>query len=394
MSNTEVFIVSGARTPIGDFGGALKDIPPTALGAHAAKAAIARAGIAGADIGHTVVGNVIHTEARDMYISRVAAMEAGVPKETPALTVNRLCGSGLQAIVNATQILKLGDAEIALAGGAESMSRGGYLMPAARWGQRMGSTTAVDMMVGVLTDPFGHGHMGVTAENVSERYGVSREDQDAAAVESHRRAAAAIAAGRFKEQIAPVEITTRKGTVVFDTDEHVRGDVSAADMTKLRPVFKKDGTVTAGNASGINDGAAMVILATGEAVKARGLKPMARLVSYGLAGVDPSEMGMGPVPAVKIALAKAGLSLDAIDLIESNEAFAAQACAVSRALGFDPAKVNPNGGAIALGHPVGASGAVLTVKAIYELQRAGQRYGLITMCIGGGQGIAAIVERV
>ncbi|MFG1416870.1 acetyl-CoA C-acyltransferase family protein [Xanthobacter sp. V0B-10] len=394
MSNTEVFIVSGARTPIGDFGGALKDIPPTALGAHAAKAAIARAGIAGADIGHTVVGNVIHTEARDMYISRVAAMEAGVPKETPALTVNRLCGSGLQAIVNATQILKLGDAEIALAGGAESMSRGGYLMPAARWGQRMGSATAVDMMVGVLTDPFGHGHMGVTAENVSERYGVSREDQDAAAVESHRRAAAAIAAGRFKEQIAPVEITTRKGTVVFDTDEHVRGDVSAADMTKLRPVFKKDGTVTAGNASGINDGAAMVILATGEAVKARGLKPMARLVSYGLAGVDPSEMGMGPVPAVKIALAKAGLSLDAIDLIESNEAFAAQACAVSRALGFDPAKVNPNGGAIALGHPVGASGAVLTVKAIYELQRAGQRYGLITMCIGGGQGIAAIVERV
>ncbi|MFG1403173.1 acetyl-CoA C-acyltransferase family protein [Xanthobacter sediminis] len=394
MSNAEVFIVSGARTPIGDFGGALKDIPPTALGAHAAKAAIARAGIAGADVGHTVVGNVIHTEARDMYISRVAAMEAGVPKETPALTVNRLCGSGLQAIVNATQILRLGDAEIALAGGAESMSRGGYLMPAARWGQRMGSTTAVDMMVGVLTDPFGHGHMGVTAENVSERYGVSREEQDAAAVESHRRAAAAIAAGHFKDQIAPVEITTRKGTVVFDTDEHVRADVSTADMTKLRPVFKKDGTVTAGNASGINDGAAMVILATGEAVKAKGLKPMARLVSYGLAGVDPSEMGMGPVPAVKIALAKAGLSLDAIDLIESNEAFAAQACAVSRALGFDPAKVNPNGGAIALGHPVGASGAVLTVKAIYELQRTGQRYGLITMCIGGGQGIAAIVERV
>ncbi|MFG1477117.1 acetyl-CoA C-acyltransferase family protein [Xanthobacter sp. V4C-4] len=394
MSETEVFIVSGARTPIGDFGGALKDIPPTALGAHAAKAAIARAGIAAADVGHTVVGNVIHTEPRDMYISRVAAIEAGVPKETPALTVNRLCGSGLQAIVNATQILKLGDADIALAGGAESMSRGGYLLPAARWGQRMGSASAVDMMVGVLTDPFGHGHMGVTAENVSERYQISRADQDAAAVESHRRAAAAIAAGHFKDQIAPVEIASRKGTVVFDTDEHVRGDVSAADLEKLRPVFKKDGTVTAGNASGINDGAGMVILATGAAVKAKGLKPLARLVSYGLAGVDPSEMGMGPVPAVKIALAKAGLTLDDIDLIESNEAFAAQSCAVSRALGFDPAKVNPNGGAIALGHPVGASGAILAIKAVYELQRAGQRYGLVTMCIGGGQGIAAIVERV
>ncbi|MFG1297811.1 MULTISPECIES: acetyl-CoA C-acyltransferase family protein [Xanthobacter] len=394
MSTTEVFIVSGARTPIGDFGGALKDIPPTALGAHAAKAAIARAGIEPTDVGHTVVGNVIHTEPRDMYISRVAAMEAGVPKEVPALTVNRLCGSGLQAIVNATQLLKLDDARIALAGGAESMSRGGYLMPAARWGQRMGSASAVDMMVGVLTDPFGHGHMGVTAENVSERYQITREDQDAMAVESHKRAAAAIAAGYFKDQIAPVEITTRKGTVVFDTDEHVRAEVTPADMTKLRPVFKKDGTVTAGNASGINDGAGMVILATGEAVVEKGLKPMARLVSYGLAGVDPSEMGMGPVPAVKTALAKAGLTLDEIDIIESNEAFAAQACAVSRSLGFDPAKVNPNGGAIALGHPVGASGAILLIKAIYDLQRTGKRYGLITMCIGGGQGIATIVERV
>ena len=394
MSTTEVFIVSGARTPIGDFGGALKDIPPTALGAHAAKAAIARAGIEPTDVGHTVVGNVIHTEPRDMYISRVAAMEAGVPKEVPALTVNRLCGSGLQAIVNATQPLKLDDARIALAGGAESMSRGGYLMPAARWGQRMGSASAVDMMVGVLTDPFGHGHMGVTAENVSERYQITREDQDAMAVESHKRAAAAIAAGYFKDQIAPVEITTRKGTVVFDTDEHVRAEVTPADMTKLRPVFKKDGTVTAGNASGINDGAGMVILATGEAVVEKGLKPMARLVSYGLAGVDPSEMGMGPVPAVKTALAKAGLTLDEIDIIESNEAFAAQACAVSRSLGFDPAKVNPNGGAIALGHPVGASGAILLIKAIYDLQRTGKRYGLITMCIGGGQGIATIVERV
>jgi len=394
MSSTEVFIVSGARTPIGDFGGALKDIPPTVLGAHAAKAAIARAGIEPTEVGHTVVGNVIHTEARDMYVSRVVAMDAGVAKEAPALTVNRLCGSGLQAIVNATQILKLGDAEVALAGGAESMSRGGYLLPAARWGQRMGSASAVDMMVGVLTDPFGHGHMGVTAENVSERYQVSRADQDAAAVESHRRAAAAIAAGYFKDQIAPVEVTGRKGTVVFDTDEHVRKDVSVADMEKLRPVFKKDGSVTAGNASGINDGAGMVVLATGEAVAAKGLKPMARLVSYGLAGVDPSEMGMGPVPAVKIALERAGLTVADIDVIESNEAFAAQACAVSRALGFDPAKLNPNGGAIALGHPVGASGAILMVKTIYELERAQKRYGLITMCIGGGQGIAAVVERV
>ncbi|WP_238123776.1 MULTISPECIES: beta-ketothiolase BktB [unclassified Xanthobacter] len=394
MSNPDVFIVAGARTPVGSFGGALKDIPPTALGAHAAKAAIARAGIAADEIGHTVVGNVIHTEPRDMYISRVVAIEAGVPKEAPALTVNRLCGSGLQAIVNATQILKLGDAEMALAGGAESMSRGGYLMPAVRWGQRMGPTSAIDMMIGVLTDPFGHGHMGVTAENISERYQVSRDVQDAAAVESHKRAAAAIDAGYFKDQIAPVEIAGRKGTVVFDTDEHVRRDVTLADMTKLKPVFKKDGTVTAGNASGINDGGAMVVLATGTAVAAKGLKPMARLVSYGLAGVDPSEMGMGPVPAVKTALAKAGLTVADIDVIESNEAFAAQSCAVGRALGFDPAKVNPNGGAIALGHPVGASGAVLMVKTLYELQRTGKRYGLITMCIGGGQGIAAIVERV
>lgn len=393
MSTPDVFFLSAARTAIGAFGGALKDVPPTDLGAHAAREAIARAGIAAADVEQAVVGNVIHTEPRDMYISRVVAIEAGVPKEAPALTVNRLCGSGLQAIVTAGQAIKLGDAAIALAGGAESMSRGGYLLPAARWGQRMGAASAVDMMVGVLTDPFGHGHMGVTAENVAERYQVSRDDQDAAAVESHRRAARAIAEGYFKDQIAPFEIASRKGPVVFDTDEHVRRDVSPADLEKLRPVFRKDGTVTAGNASGINDGAAAVVLASEAAATERGLKPLARLVSWGLAGVDPSEMGMGPVPAVRTALRKAGLAVDDIDVIESNEAFAAQACAVSRALGFDPAKVNPNGGAIALGHPVGATGAILAVKTIHELHRTQGRYGLITMCIGGGQGIAVVLER-
>ncbi|OYW54300.1 MAG: acetyl-CoA acetyltransferase [Rhizobiales bacterium 12-68-15] len=391
---TDVVFLSGARTAIGSFGGALKDVPPTTLGAHAAKAAIARAGIAGGDVEHVVFGNVIHTEARDMYLSRVAAMEAGVPKEAPALTVNRLCGSGLQAILSAAQSILLGDAQIALAGGAESMSRGGYLLPNARWGQRMGAATAVDMMLGVLNDPFGHGHMGVTAENVSARYDIPREQQDAAAVESHQRAARAIAAGHFKEQIAPFEIAGRKGTVIFDTDEHVRPEATVADMAKLKPVFKKDGTVTPGNASGINDGAAAVILATAGAARERGLTPLARLVSWGLAGVEPDEMGMGPVPAVTIALKKAGLRVEDIDLIESNEAFAAQACAVSKQLGFDPARVNPNGGAIALGHPVGATGAILMVKTLYELKRTGGRYGLITMCIGGGQGIAMIVERI
>ncbi|MFG1347747.1 beta-ketothiolase BktB [Xanthobacter autotrophicus DSM 431] len=394
MSTTEVFFLSAARTAIGDFGGALKEVPPAALGAHVAKAAIARAGIDAADIQHAVVGNVIHTEARDMYVSRVVAMEAGVPKEAPALTVNRLCGSGLQAILTAAQMIKLGDGEMALAGGTESMSRGGYLLPAARWGQRMGGAAAVDMMVGVLTDPFGHGHMGVTAENVSERYGVSREEQDTAAVESHHRAARAIAAGHFKEQIVPFEIATRKGIVLFETDEHVRGDASVADMAKLKAVFKKGGSVTAGNASGINDGAAAVVLASGEAVTRKGLTPLARLVSWGLAGVDPSQMGMGPVPAVTVALARAGLTVGDLDVIESNEAFAAQACAVGKALDFDPGKVNPNGGAIALGHPVGATGAILAVKTIYELRRIGGRYGLVTMCIGGGQGIAMVIERV
>ena len=392
MSGAEVFFVSAARTAIGDFGGSLKDVPATTLGAHAARSAISRSGLAAEEIGQSVVGNVIHGEPRDMYISRVVAMEAGVPKEAPALTVNRLCGSGLQAILTAAHGIMLGDVETALAGGAESMSRAGYLLPGARWGQRMGNAQAADMMVGVLTDPFGHGHMGVTAETVSQRYDVSREAQDAAALESHRRAAHAISAGYFKDEIAPFELSGRKGTVIFDTDEHVRREASLEDFTRLRPVFAKGGTVTAGNSSGINDGAGAVVLASREAVAKRGLTPLARLVSWGLAGVDPAEMGMGPVPAVRTALARAGIGVDDLDVIESNEAFAAQSCAVGAALGFDPAKVNPNGGAIALGHPVGATGAILTVKILHELKRISGKYGLVTMCIGGGQGIAMVVE--
>ncbi len=393
MPQAEVFFLSGIRTAIGDFGGALKEQPPTTLGAHVARAAITEAGLEPKDLQHAVFGNVLHTEARDMYVSRVIAVEAGMPVSAPALTLNRLCGSGLQAIISAAQMIRLGDSATALAGGVESMSRSPYVLPAARWGQKMGEASVVDMMTGVLSDPFGNGHMGVTAENVSQRYDVSREDQDAAAVESHRRAAAAIAEGRFKSQIVPFEVTTRKGSVSFNTDEHVRTAVSVADMEKLRPAFKTNGTVTAGNASGINDGAAALVLADGETVKARDLKPMARLVSYATAGVDPSEMGMGPVPAVQAALAKAGLKLADIDVIESNEAFAAQSCAVARALDLDPAKVNPNGGAIALGHPIGATGAIISVKAIHELHRTGSRYALVTMCIGGGQGIAMVIER-
>ena len=393
MPQAEVFFLSGLRTAIGDFGGALKEQPPTTLGAHVARAAIAEAGLAPQDVEHAVFGNVLHTEARDMYVSRVIAVEAGMPTSAPAMTLNRLCGSGLQAIISAAQMIRLGDSPTVLAGGVESMSRSPYILPAARWGQKMGEAALVDMMIGVLSDPFGNGHMGMTAENVSQRYRVSREDQDAAAVESHRRAATAIDEGRFANQIVPFEVTTRKGTSSFATDEHVRTAVSVADMEKLRPAFKKGGTVTAGNASGINDGAAALVLADGETVKARDLAPMARLVSYATAGVDPSEMGMGPVPAVRSALAKAGLAIDDIDVIESNEAFTAQSCAVARALDFDPAKGNPNGGAIALGHPIGATGAILAVKAIHELRRIGGRYGLVTMCIGGGQGIAMVLER-
>jgi acetyl-CoA C-acetyltransferase len=395
MSQREVVILSGVRTAIGDYGGSLKDIPPAELGAKVIKEAVARAKVDPADIGQCVIGNVIHTEPRDMYIARVAAVDGGLPVETGALTVNRLCGSGLQAIVSAAQYILLGDTEAAVAGGAESMSRAAYMNTTQRWGARMGDTKVLDAMTGALTDPFEGIHMGVTAENVATRCGLTRTQQDELAVESHRRAAAAIAAGRFKDQILPIELKTRKGTTVFDTDEHVRGDSSMESMGKLRAVFlKENGTVTAGNASGINDAAAAVVLMEKAAAASRGLKPMARLVSYGHAGLDPRIMGLGPVTAVKRALERAGLKLEQMDLIESNEAFAAQALGVSKELGMDPAKVNPNGGAIALGHPIGASGTILMVKAIYELQRTGGRYGLVTLCIGGGQGIAAVIERM
>ena len=388
------FIVAGKRTAIGDFGKSLKDIPPTKLGEIAIRAALVDAGIAAADVQHVVMGNVIHTEPRDAYLSRVAAVDAGVPFETPALTVNRLCGSGLQAIVSAAQIIQLGDADIAIAGGAESMSRGGYLLPAARWGARLGDGMMLDMVTGALNDPFGHGHMGITAENVAARYEISRETQDAFSVESHRRAAVAIAEGRFKSQIVAVDLPSKKGSLVFDTDEHVRDDVSGEKLGLLKPAFKKDGSVTAGNASGLNDGGAAVVIVSGAEISRRDLKPLARIVAYGHAGVDPQYMGLGPIPASQKALKKAGLTIADMDVIESNEAFSSQACAVARDLGFPAEKVNPNGGAIALGHPIGASGAIIAIKAIYELARVKGRYALATMCIGGGQGIAVIFERV
>jgi acetyl-CoA C-acetyltransferase len=393
MPQPEVFVLSAARTAIGTFGGALKDVPLSQLATTAVKEALARSGLAAADIGHAVLGNVIPTEPRDAYLSRVAAIEAGLPKETPAFNVNRLCGSGLQAVVSAAQTLLLGEAEFAIGGGAESMSRGPFFLNGARWGARMGDVQATDYMLAILHDPFHRIHMGITAENVAEAEGISREMQDQVALESHRRATQAIAEGRFKSQIVPVEIATRKGSVVFDTDEHVRADASIEQLAKMKPAFKKNGSVTAGNASGINDGAAALVLASGAAVQSRGLKPMARLVSYAHAGVDPTIMGMGPVPATQLALKRAGLKVSQLDVIESNEAFAAQACAVTRKLDLDPAKVNPNGSGISLGHPVGATGAIIATKAIYELQRTGGRYALFTMCIGGGQGIAAIFER-
>jgi acetyl-CoA C-acetyltransferase len=391
---TDVFILSGQRTAIGDFGKSLKDLPPTKLGELAIRAALSKGGVDAAEIQSVVMGNVIHTEPRDAYLSRVSAVEAGIPVETPAMNVNRLCGSGLQAIVSAAQSILLGDAALAIAGGAESMSRGGYLLPNERWGAKLGDTKVIDMVVGTLNDPFGGGHMGITAENVAARYDISREMQDAFSVESHRRAAAAIAAGYFKDQIIPVELPSRKGTVTFDTDEHVRADTSVESLGGLRAAFKKDGTVTAGNASSLNDGGAALVLASGAEVSRRGATPLARLVAYGHAGVDPQVMGLGPIPASRSALKKAGLTIADIDVIESNEAFAAQACAVARDLEFDAKKVNPNGGAVALGHPIGASGAIIAIKAIYELQRIKGRYALVTMCIGGGQGIAAIFERV
>jgi acetyl-CoA C-acetyltransferase len=389
----EVYIVSGVRTAIGDFGGSLKDLPPTELGAQVAREALTRARVSGDEVQHVVFGNVIHTEAKDMYLSRVAAVNAGISQGAPALTLNRLCGSGLQAIVSAAQAVTLGDADIAVAGGAESMSRAGYLASGMRWGARMGDTAMIDMMTAALHDPFENIHMGVTAENLAESHQVTRGQQDELALLSHQRAGRAIKEGRFKSQILPVTLKTRKGETVFDTDEHVRADVKAEDLAKLRTVFKKDGTVTAGNASGVNDGAAAVVLMDGDTVAKRGAKPLGRLVAYAHAGVDPRVMGIGPVPATRTALKRAGLSLEQMDVIESNEAFAAQACAVAKDLGFDPQKTNPNGSGISLGHPVGATGAILTVKALYELERINGRYALVTMCIGGGQGIAAIYER-
>lgn len=393
MSQSEVFVVGTARTAVGSFGGALKDIPLTSLATMAVRAAVERSNVSPDAIGHVAIGNVIATEPRDAYLSRVATIDAGIPEETPAFNVNRLCGSGLQAIVSAAQTILLGDTDVAIGGGAESMSRSPYLMPAARWGTRLGHAELVDYMIGILHDPWKIVHMGVTAENVAARYCITREMQDSLALESQRRAAQAIAEGRFKEQIVPIEVTTRKGTVKFETDEHVRGDVTAEQLAAMKPVFKKDGNVTAGNASGINDGAAAVVLANAERVHALGLRPLARLVTYAHAGVDPQYMGIGPVPATRRALERAGLSVADMDVIESNEAFAAQACAVARELQFDPAKVNPNGSGISLGHPVGATGAILTVKALHELQRIKGRYALVTMCIGGGQGIAAVFER-
>lgn len=394
MNSTDIFVIGAARTAIGTFGGALKDVPLSQLATTAVREAISRSGVAPAAIEHLVMGNVIPTEPRDAYLSRVAAIESGIPQETPAFNVNRLCGSALQAIISAAQTLSLGDAQIAVGAGAESMSRGPYFAPATRWGARMGDVPMLDYMLGILHDPFHKIHMGITAENVAAREGVTREMQDALALQSQHRAAHAIAEGRFTTQIVPVEISTRKGVVLFDTDEHVRGDVTIEQLAKMKPAFKPDGSVTAGNASGVNDGAAAVVLATGNAVRDRGLTPIARLVSYGHAGVDPRLMGLGPIPASRLALKRAGLTISDLDVIESNEAFAAQACAVTRALELDPAKVNPNGSGISLGHPVGATGAIITIKALYELQRIKGRYALVTMCIGGGQGIAAIFERV
>lgn len=392
---TEVIVAAAVRTAIGDFGGSLKDVPPSDLGATVIREAVARAGVGADEVGHVAVGHVINTEPRDMYLSRVATLGAGLAKETPAFNVNRLCGSGLQAIISASQSILLGDAEIAVGAGAESMSRAPYISPAHRFGARMGDSVLLDMMTGALSDPFDRSHMGVTAENVAAKFGIDRAAQDALAVESHRRAAAAIDAGYFRDQIVPVVLKTRKGDTSFYTDEHVRRDVTLDSLAKLKTVFQKEnGTVTAGNASGINDGAGAVVLMNADVASKRGVQPLARLVAYGHAGVDPKIMGIGPVPATQAALKRAGLTIDQMDVIEANEAFAAQACAVSKALEFDPARVNPNGSGIALGHPIGATGTIITVKALHELQRIKGRYALVTMCIGGGQGIAAIFERI
>ena len=392
--NREIVVVSAVRTAIGTFGGSLKDVSPTELGAQVVRESLQRVNVDGTDVGHVVFGHVVNTEPKDMYLSRVAAIQGGCSEGTPAFNVNRLCGSGLQAIVSAAQAIALGDCDIAIGGGAESMSRAPYASLNTRWGARMGDTKMVDMMVGALHDPFHTIHMGITAENIAAKWGITRQDQDQLALESHLRAERATKAGYFKDQITPVILKTRKGEVAFDTDEHFRPNCSLEDMAKLKPAFlKENGTVTAGNASGLNDAGAAVVLMDGATAKARGLQPLARLVGYAHAGVDPKYMGIGPVPASQKALKNAGLTVNDLDVIEANEAFAAQACAVTRDLGLDPAKVNPNGSGISLGHPIGATGALITVKALHELQRIQGRYALVTMCIGGGQGIAAIFER-
>ncbi|MET0363555.1 MAG: acetyl-CoA C-acyltransferase family protein [Sphingobium sp.] len=390
----DVVIVSGVRTAIGTFGGSLKDVAPTELGRIVIAEAVRRAGLTPADVGHVVMGQVMPSGPSDAYLARIAAVNAGIPVSTPALTLNRLCGSGIQAIVSAAQMLTLGETDFAVAGGAENMSKAPHYVQTARFGQKMGTIEMLDGLTGALTDPFNNYHMGMTAENVANDYGIDRATQDSAAAESHRRAAAAIADGRFSEQIVPVELKTRKGVVAFVTDEHVKAETTAESLGALKPVFKKDGSVTAGNASGINDGAAALVLARASAAEAKGLKARARIVGWGHAGVDPSLMGIGPVAAVPIALKRAGLTLDQIDVIEANEAFAAQTCAVAKELKLDPAKTNPNGSGISLGHPVGATGAIITVKLLHELERSGGRYGLATMCIGGGQGIALVIERL
>ena len=393
MSKREVVLVSAVRTGVGDFGGSLKDIPPCDLAALVIKESLARAKVEPAAVGHVFLGHVINTEPRDLYLSRVGALIAGLPQEVAAANVNRLCGSGLQAIVSAAQSILLGDTDVAIGGGAESMSRAPYNLPSNRWGARMGDAKVVDMLVGALSDPFDAVHMGITAENVAARYKISREAQDQLAAQSHLRAARAWKEGRFGSQIVPVETTVKRKTVMFAADEHVREDVTVQSLAGLRAAFQKDGSVTAGNASGINDGAAAVVLMEAAEAARRNLKPLARLVSYGHAGVEPLYMGIGPVPASRIALKKAGLKVSDLDIIEANEAFAAQACAVARELDFDPERVNPNGSGISIGHPVGATGAIITTKAVHELQRTGGRYALVTMCIGGGQGIAAVFER-
>lgn len=393
MNTQEIFVVSAARTAIGTFGGSLKDVPLADLATTAVKAALQRSGVDPAQVGHLVMGNVIPTEPKDAYLSRVAAMNAGLPIETPAYNVNRLCGSGLQAIISAAQALRLGEAEIAIGAGAESMSRGPYLMPSARWGSRMGNVQAVDYMLGILHDPFHGIHMGITAENVAELNGITRDMQDALAFEDQNRAAFAIANGYFSEQIVAVELRDRNGTKLFSVDEHPRA-ASLEQLAQMKPAFKKDGSVTAGNSSGVNDGAAALVLATGSVVQTSNLQPLARLVSYAHAGVEPQLMGLGPIPATRLALKRAGLTVKDLDVIEANIAFAAQACAVSQALELDPAKVNANGSGISLGHPVGATGAIIATKAVHELHRTGGRFALVTMCIGGGQGIAVIFERV